>query len=367
MTEKQVKRRITLAAAALAALLLLLLPDIPLSKPLRELIAPLTLIPVDELILERELPKPKPRPLTFGAVSALSSPAPYFAPTEVSAPPSQIVIAEPSPEPPEVGLISELFRRPAEDPAPVRLEPVASPLPDVLTQRDHESPPQPPAALPGPAPQRGQVYRGAGAPDLDVSTQPAYTGPNLNLPTTELPSSGLTRGDAIAASPAPGISSGERYQSAVGASPGTGPSTGLEPLGDVIGEGELSGLLAWLRKQKADFPPVVQSYMETVPADLRGVTRYAGWDVYVQFSEPEHQLKIFLSRGTTGILLADSDFKQRSQLFGLGRATRDDAGVITAIEAIREKPSRERTDEFYRVFGDWMSAQGIKLGARTAK
>lgn len=367
MSEKQVKRGIGALSAVLAGVLLLLIPDIPLSKPLRDMLIPLTLIPVDELILERDPPKPQRRPLTVDAVSAQSTPAPYFAPQEISAPPSQIIVAEPSPDKPEIGLISELFQRPAEQPAPVRIEPVASPLPDVITQRNETGAQQPPAALPGPVPQRGQVYRGAGAPDLNVSTEPAYTGPNLNLPANDLPAPGLTRGDAVAASPAPGISPGERYQSTVGAAPGTGPSTGLEPVGDIIGEGELSGLLAWLRKQKAEFPPVVQSYLETVPADLRGVTQYAGWDVYVQFSEPEHQLKIFLSRGTAGILLADSDFKQRSQLFGLGRVSRGDAGLITAIEAMREKPSRERTDDFYRVFGDWMSAQGIKLGARTAK
>jgi len=51
----------------------------------------------------------------------------------------------------------------------------------------------------------------------------------------------------------------------------------------------------------------------------------------------------------------------------MGRVTRDASALITAIEAVREKPSRQRTDEFYRVFGDWMAARGIKMGSRAAR
>jgi hypothetical protein len=216
-------------------------------------------------------------------------------------------------------------------------------------------------------PQRGDVYRGSGAPDLDVSQTPAYTGPNLNLPSSDLPSTGLSHGANVSGSPTPGIGPGDRYASAVGTNVGNGPSTGLGIAGDIIGEGELSGLLAWLRNQKAHFPDVVRSYLETESGNLCGITSHAGWNIFIQFSEPEHQLKIFLTRSETGILLADSDFRQRSQFFGLGRVTRDTGGIISAIEAMREKPSRQRTDEFYRVFGNWMEARGIKMGSIAAR
>lgn len=367
MTEKQVKSTIRISSAVLAAVVLLSIPEMPLSRPLAQLIAPFTLIPIDEIITEREPPPPRPRRVNVGSMSAPSMPAPYFSPSPLSAEPSQILIAEPSLEPPQVGLVSEVFDKPPEYEALVKIEPIASPLPDFLTQHSDEGAAHPPAALPGPVPQRGQVYRGSGAADLEVSQTPSYTGPNLNLPASDLPSTGLSHGAGISGNPVPGVGPGDRYESPVGTNVGSGSSTGLDKAGDMIGEGELSGLLAWLRLQKAQFPDVVRSYLETQPGYLCGITTHAGWNIFVQFSEGDHQLKIFLTQSGTGILLADSDFRQRSQLFGMGRVTRDASGTITAIEAVREKPSRQRTDEFYRVFGNWMDARGIKMGSRAAK
>jgi hypothetical protein len=338
---------------------LLSIPEMPLSRPLQQMMMPFTLIPVEEIISQPKPPPPRPRRMNVGNVSATSMPAPYFSPSPLSAEPSQILIAEPSPEPPQVGLVSPVYEKPPDYQARVRIEPLASPLPDLLTERSDEGPARPPAALPGPVPQRGDVYRGSGAADLEPAQTPSYTGPNLNLPPNDLPSTGLSHGENLSGSPVPGIGPGERYASAVGTNVGNGPSTGLDLAGDIIGEGELSGLLAWLRKQKAHFPDVVRSYLETRPGNLCGITSHQGWDIFIQFSELEHQLKIFLARRETGILLADSDFRQR--------VTRDESGIISAIEAMREKPSRQRTDEFYRVFGDWMEARGIKMGSRAAR
>ncbi|MBU0692625.1 hypothetical protein KKH18_12535, partial [bacterium] len=135
---------------------------------------------------------------------------------------------------------------------------------------------------------------------------------------------------------------------------------------DVIGEDELAGLLGWLRSHPGQFPQVLESYMETESRDLKGVTRYAGWDIFIQFSEDEHQLKLFLSQGTNGILLADSDFKRRSQLFGLGQVDR--AGQqLSAITAKREKPDTDNTQQFYTVFQGWMQSEGISLGERAER
>jgi len=366
MTERQFKNILRLSSAVLAALVLLAIPDIPLSRPLHRLISPLTLIPVDQVIEEPEPPRPRRR-LTVGEMSAQAMPAPYFSPSQISAEPSQILLSEPSPEPPTVGLISELFDRPPEQEPLARIEPLASPLPDILTQHSDEGPARPPAALPGALPQRGDVYRGSGAADLETSTEPSYTGPNLNLPSSDLPSTGLTQGRSISGTPTPGVGPGDRYQSAAGTSPGSSNTSGLDLGSDLIGEGELSGLLAWLRSQKAQFPPVVRSYLETEAGDLCGITSHSGWNIFVQFSEAEHQLKLFLTRGGTGILLADSDFRRRSQLFGLGSVSRDAGGMISSVEAMRDKPSRQKTDEFYNVFGNWMESSDIQMGSRSAK
>ena len=363
--ERRVKNIIRGSSVILTALILLTLPDVPMTKPIRDLLLPVTLLPIDPIELEKERPKIKPLPISAGAASAHSQPAPFLSPTETSAPPSEIVVAEPSVEQPEYGLISELFDRPPEDRQPIRMEPTASPLPDILSERTNEGPARPPAALPSAVPQRGTNYRGAGSPDLNAATTPAYTGPDLNLPSSDIATTGLTRGDVTSSSKVPGSARGDHYESTVGQSPGPNNSLEIGKGQDIVGENELSGLLSWLRQNRSTFPPVVQSYLETNASDLCGVTNYAGWDIFIQFSEEEHQLKLFMTHGSTGILLADSDFKRRSQFFGMGQVTREMA--ISAIEAVRDKPTTERTAEFYDVFNGWMSSKGIAMGSRAAR
>lgn len=151
------------------------------------------------------------------------------------------------------------------------------------------------------------------------------------------------------------------YSSSVG-SGGSG-STGIADGQPPISKAELEGLMEWLKGQNVTFSPVLQAYLGTAASDLCGITSYSGWNIFVQFSQTAHQLKIFLTQGASGILLADSDFRQRSQYFAAGNVSRAN-NDITAIEAVRDKPSTQRTEEFYRVFGNWMSAQGISLRER---
>jgi hypothetical protein len=151
------------------------------------------------------------------------------------------------------------------------------------------------------------------------------------------------------------------YVSSAG-SGGTGTS-GIADGPAPISKEELAGLMEWLKRQTVDFPSVVRAYLETKDSDLCGITQNRGWDIYVQFSPVAHQLKIFVTQGQQGILLADSDFKQRSQYFAMGSVSREGNNVISAIQAIRDKPTAQNTEQFYRVFGDWMSGQGISLRA----
>ncbi len=367
MNEKTIKNAIRGVSFVMTIVILLTIPDVTLLKPLQDLKLPLTLIPIEEVIKEEKRPRPKPIPIAQAGVRSASMLAPVLAPTEMRAQPSEIVVAEPSDREPDFGFVSKLFDTPPEDRQPPKLEPNATPLPDILTTKSNEGPSHPLSALPAPVSQRGQNYQGSGNADLDVATEVTYTGPRINAPASDVPATGLSRGDVVSTSPTPGSARGEKYTSNVGTSTGSAPSTGLSGPGeDVVGEGELSGLLNWLRNQKAAFPPVVQSYMETKDRDLKGLASHGGWDIFIQFSEVEHQLKIFLTRGGTGILLADSDFKSRSQLFGLGNVSRE-GGQVSAIAATRDKPTLTKTDEFYRVFHNWMESIGINLGSRTAK
>ncbi|MCX6600686.1 MAG: hypothetical protein NT025_03885 [bacterium] len=303
----------------------------------------------------------------------------------------------PSPVEPRTSIPEPLLANPLPDYPLSRALPVPSPLPDVdagsLTRESSD----PIAGLPAPKSHRGGVSGAQGTADLpDIELMP-YGGASSDLPgSIGGPGSGNGYGGYETGTGGDGPGSGGGRGGGEGPGTGTwgtGSGSGTAGLGrgsggeyvppshatagvsppepalpePAITETALSGLLAWMRQNRGRFPTLVQSYLETRPGDLCGITSYAGWNIFIQFSEAEHQLKIFLTQSETGILLADSDFRQRSQLLGMGHVTRDASALITAIEAVREKPSRQRTDEFYRVFGDWMAARGIKMGSRAAR
>ncbi|MCB9357545.1 MAG: hypothetical protein H6505_03140 [Calditrichaeota bacterium] len=365
MTERQFHIANRILAFMLTGVLLFNLPGVP-RRELAERFDWLMYIDLEEILIMREKPKPKPLPIPVSTakVAPRATPSPVVAPTQVASKPSQIVVEEPTLQKPEFGMVHELFDTPPEERPQTKLSPNASPLPDIITQRADAGESRPQAAFPAPAEQSGRVFKGTGAPDLAPALTPSYTGPNLNLPEAEQPAVGLSRGEELATSPTPGVARGEMdYQSSVGRQAGPGTSEAISLGTDLIGEGELSGLLDWLRANPGTFSPVLMAYMETNSSDLKGVTTYGGWDIFIQYSQAEGQLKIFLSRADQGILLADSDFKRRSQLFGLGSVSRTGRDV-TAITARRDRPTAQLTDNFYSVFQGWMSSKGIQLAGR---
>ena len=181
------------------------------------------------------------------------------------------------------------------------------------------------------------------------------------------PQLGISQGEAAPADKLPHLAKGEKYQSPAGLSKSGKTSDDLSIGEDIIDEAALSGLLKWLYGQGgANFAPVVVNYLDTKPNYLTGRARFQGWDIHVQFSEVEHQLKLFLVKGETAILLADSDFRQRSQFLGLGRVTQGHGGP-SAIVAVRDRPTLESTRDFYAVFRGWMQSQGISLGPAASR
>ncbi|MBK6765578.1 MAG: hypothetical protein IPG71_04385 [bacterium] len=365
MTERQALIGIRATAFLLTSLILLNLPFVPL-KRWSEKYDWLMYINLEEILIMREPPKPRPIPIPVeqARIAPRAQPSPVIAPTDVKSKPSQITVEEPTLEKPEFGMVHELFDTPPEDRPLTKLSPNASPLPDILTQRSEVGESRPPAAIPAPTSQAGRVYKGTGAPNLEPAITPGYTGPDLSLPTAEQPALGLSRGDQLATSTTPGIARGEQdFQSSVGKQAGPGNAESISLGNDLVGEGELGGLIGWLKANPAAFSPVLMAYMESGSTDLKGVTSFMGWDIFIQFSEDDGQLKIFLSRGDQGILLADSDFKRRSQFLGLGNVSRAGRDV-SAINARREKPTTQYTTEFYSVFQGWMNSIGIELAGR---
>ncbi len=357
-------------------------------------------------------PEPLPKPARGsgtegGSVPKLAAPlaaAPAMLPPGILATPYELDIAGPSLHEPHEGTTKPPLMTSATNPNAQRFEPVPVELPEMSNLASTEDG-SPTSLYPSTLPRRGEHSPTPGTSELNLSTTPAFASPNVGAaasdlppglgfgdPLSSLPGSGSGDGD-IAGSPygdggghggsgsGKGSGSGSGHGNGPGSGSGSGSGSGYDPgrggggtgsgtgsvgtSGDMLEEVSLSGLLAWLRTNRATFPAVVRSYLETAPGDLCGVASHAGWDIFIQFTEQTHQLKLFLSRGETGILLADSDFKRRSQFFAMGRVTREDG--ISAIEATRDKPSTERTAEFYGVFNGWMDAKGIAMGSRAAR
>lgn len=365
MTERQILMGIRGLAFLLTSVLLLNLPFIPLQR-LSEKYDWLMYINLEEILIMREPPKPKPIPIPISQarIAPRATPSPVIAPTETKSKPSQIIVEEPTLDKPVFGMVHELFDTPPEERPQTKLSPNASPLPDILTQRADAGESRPPAAIPAPTSQAGRVYQGSGAPNLEPAITPGYTGPDLTLPNAEQPTVGLTRGEQLATSTTPGIARGEQnFESSVGKQTGPGNAESITLGNDLVGESEIGGLIGWLKANPGTFSPVLMAYMESDPSDLKGITSYGGWDIFIQYSQSDGQLKIFLSRGDQGILLADSDFKNRSQFLGLGSVSRT-GQEVNSVNARREKPTAQSTGEFYSVFNGWMQSKGINLAKR---
>ncbi len=301
-----------------------------------------------------------------------------FLPGEVTATPYELPASSSLIEESRLGLAEPLMKSPLPNYETSLSEPGNIPLPDLSSSRSTSGDVFLPSGLPSPQ-TRGEVeyMSGGGTGGLPTALPSIGTGAGSGTgtgsgsgPLGDLPGIGSGTGgfgDVTSTAMVPGAGgSGDRYVAS--AQPGTEESGKHKSkiTEDIMSERELSGLLKWLRSQKASFPPVVKTYLETHDNDQCSIISYDGWDIFIQFSEDEHQLKIFLTKGTTGILLADSDFKSRSQLLGMGRVDRSTSG-ISSIESAREKPTFERTNEFYRVFQNWMQTQGITMGSRAAK
>ena len=316
-----------------------------------------------------------------------SATLPTFLPGEISLTPYELPASNLQTDEPKYGLIEPLMKDPALRYEASPIEPGNVPLPDLAMNQSGSSNYYPPTSLPTPQTHGGLDYKSGGGAINGPSTDlPGYgigsgngTGRGNGTgtadgtgsdPLGELPGLGSGNGNGIgnvnSTAQVPGVGgSGDRY---VASTQTDQPATEKKKpvIEDIFSEPELSGLLKWLRGQNTRFPEVVQTFLETHPGDLCSIAKYEGWDIFIQFSENAHQLKIFLTKGSTGILLADSDFRSRSQLFGTGRVSRAASG-ITAIESVREKPTLERTDEFYRVFQDWLQSLSISMGSRRAQ
>ncbi len=364
MKERQVLIGIRGTAFLLSLITLSIIPDWT-NLPRVFSTSPVVVIPI-ERIVEWRTPPPPPPPTRIRPQNAAESSAPSMAWAFTTGTPllGQMDLAGASPEPAEFGLLDKALETPVE--WQPRIEPEASPLPEIVTRQAESGENYLPMALPGALPSRGEVYQGRGSSDLPAPSRPSYTGPSTETPGTTVPQLGTSRGVEAPTTNLPGLPTGDKYRSPAGLSEGQNPSDKLSLGEDIVDEETLSGLLRWLRGQKGEFPQVVMDYLETKPGYLKGKARFQGWDIHVQFSEVEHQLKLFLVQGETAILLADSDFRHRSQFLGLGRVTQGTGGP-TAIVAIRDRPTLERTRDFYEVFAGWMESEGISLEPKAAK
>lgn len=116
-------------------------------------------------------------------------------------------------------------------------------------------------------------------------------------------------------------------------------------------------LVEWMRQHPAQFPEVINRFMEKSPGDLVSqVTFQMGgrqFDMYLLCKEPLYEIRICLLQGGESTYLIDRGFKENSRFLRVGAVNRTGDGDILSFNTSRKAASDSRTDAFYQVFLSW--------------
>lgn len=131
--------------------------------------------------------------------------------------------------------------------------------------------------------------------------------------------------------------------------------------GDLFSAGNLPEFLTWMRQNKStSVPNAIKHYLEIESDDYISKVYYNGWNIYMHYSKDYNQLKILLIGNDYSILLADSDFQMKSQLFQSGQVIREN-NIIKSIIASQKSLDSDDVNLFYSVFINWSNFQGLKI------
>lgn len=116
-------------------------------------------------------------------------------------------------------------------------------------------------------------------------------------------------------------------------------------------------LVEWMKRHPAQFPEVVNRFMEKAPGDLTSLVNFQIGDrkfqMFLLCKESIYEIRICLVEGSQSTYLIDRGFKERSNYLRVGRVHRTPTGKILSFGTRREAASDRRTRDFYQIFLSW--------------
>ncbi len=116
-------------------------------------------------------------------------------------------------------------------------------------------------------------------------------------------------------------------------------------------------LVEWMQRNPAQFPDVVNRFMEKGAGDLTSkVTFRIGgreFEMFLLCKQKLYEIRICLVEGNESTYLIDRGFKENSRFLRIGQANRTPTGDILSFSTSRRAASDSRTEEFYQIFLSW--------------
>ncbi|MFQ5709396.1 MAG: hypothetical protein ACE5HO_18210 [bacterium] len=116
-------------------------------------------------------------------------------------------------------------------------------------------------------------------------------------------------------------------------------------------------LIEWMKRHPAQFPEVVNRFMEKAPRDLSSVVDFQiggrSFQMYLTCKVKLYEVRVCLLEGNASTYLIDRGFKEKSSYLRTGSVSRRANGQILAFGTTRRAASNRKTTQFYQVFLSW--------------
>lgn len=116
-------------------------------------------------------------------------------------------------------------------------------------------------------------------------------------------------------------------------------------------------LLAWMKRNPADFPSVVGRFMEENAGDLTSITSFRidgrQFELFLLCKPNLHEVRICLLEDNESTYLIDRGMKENSSYLRVGSVNRTPTDRILSFGTVRTAASDARTQEFYQIFFSW--------------
>jgi hypothetical protein len=116
-------------------------------------------------------------------------------------------------------------------------------------------------------------------------------------------------------------------------------------------------LIEWMKRNPAQFPGVIERFMEKSPGDLTSKVSFQAdgrqFELYLLAKEAIAEVRISLLEGNESTYLIDRGLQENSRFLRIGSVNRTPTGSILSFGTVRKEASDQRASQFYQIFLSW--------------